>query len=200
MYSKYSHKYKSDIITIFAGEYYTSNKREVISTVLGSCISVCLFDTKKGIGGMNHFMLPTGSGNNFVNKSSGLQKEKLTENSLRYGITSMEVLIAQMQKKGAKRENLQAKIFGGGRVITLKSTAPSIGEKNINFARAFLHTEGISIESEDVGDNAGRKIFYLQGENSVFVKRIPITDAIEEEEKYIYKLEQLKEKMDVTFF
>ncbi len=197
MYRKYDSKLKSNVLTIFAGEYYISTNKEIISTVLGSCISVCLYDIVTGVGGMNHFMLPESaeSKNKIFTKDSLLKKEELSEKSMRYGITAMEVLIAEMQKHGAKRINLQAKVFGGGKVISSNNSMQSIGDKNIGFARAFLKTERIVITKENVGDNYGRKIFFMTGRDSVFVKKVAIEPAVTEEQNYMKKLMLLKNNM-----
>jgi len=201
VYRKYDAKLKSNIMTIFAGELYISNKKEVISTVLGSCISVCMYDTVKGIGGMNHFMLPESTLSEGVYYTrKGLNKEELTENSMRYGITAMEILIGEMQKKGAERRNLRAKIFGGGNVISRNRNRASVGDKNIGFARAYLKTEGIKIESENVGSSYGRKIFFLTGKNTVFVKKVALEPAENEERMYMKKLLELKQKTEITIF
>ena len=204
MYNKFDAKLQSNVLTIFAGEYYISTKKEIISTVLGSCISVCLYDIIKGIGGMNHFMLPESSvsADKLFSKDSLINKEELTEQSMRYGITAMEVLIAEMQKKGADRLNLKAKIFGGGKVLTTNnnSSMQSIGDKNIGFARAFLKMEGIKIEKEDVGSTYGRKIFFITGRDSVFVKKVAIEPAAAEERSYMRKLLELKKQANITIF
>lgn len=201
MYKKYDSRLKSQIMTIFAGEYFISSKQEVISTVLGSCIAVCLYDPENKIGGMNHFMLPEGGQvqNELYNKQ-GLNKEKLTADSMRYGITAMEVLIGEMQKRGAERSNLKAKIFGGGRVINRDFTGSTVGDKNIGFAKAYLKTENIPIESEDVGRTHGRKIYFLTNNNSVFVKKVDLEPAVEEERNYMKKLLAMKQKSDITIF
>ena len=199
MYRKYDAKLKTQIMTIFAGEYYISSANEVISTVLGSCIAVCLYDSENRIGGMNHFMLPEGSQSGFSSQS-GLDRDKLTENSMRYGITAMEVLIGEMQKRGARRDNLRAKIFGGGKVINKSFTGTTVGDKNIGFARAFLKTEEIPILGENVGSTFGRKIFFLTENNSVFVKKVDIEPAEAEEREYMRKLSALKQKSDITIF
>jgi chemotaxis protein CheD len=201
VYKKFDAKLKANIMTIFAGELYISTKQEVISTVLGSCISVCMYDSEKGIGGMNHFMLPeSAAAEGRLYSGNELMKEQLTEDSMRYGITAMERLIGEMQKNGAHRINLRAKIFGGGKIITGKTSVTSVGDKNIGFARAYLKTEGIKIESENVGNTFGRKIFFLTGKNSVFVKKVALEPAILEERTYMKKLLELKQKTDVTIF
>ena len=202
MYRKYDSKLKNTVLTIFAGEYFVSGSGEIISTVLGSCISVCLYDDVIGIGGMNHFMLPESRGNTggLGMAESGLTRDELTEKSMRYGITAMEVLIAEMQKKGAERKNLRAKIFGGGNVISRNSSTQSIGDKNIGFTRAFLKMEDIPIESENVGDSFGRKIFFLSGQNKIFMKKVSVEQAITEEQNYMNKLLEMKKQGDVTIF
>ncbi len=201
MYRKYDSKLKSHILTIFAGEYYVSSTNEIISTVLGSCISVCLYDYKNEIGGMNHFMLPDKK-KPATNKTAEnhLEKEALTEKSMRYGITAMEILIAEMQKNGAVRENLKAKIFGGGKVLSGNHRIQSVGDKNIGFARAFLKTEGIKIEKENVGNTFGRKIFFLTGDNSVFMKKVEMNQALSEEFNYMSKLKEMKKQGEITIF
>lgn len=199
MYRKYDSRLKTQIMTIFAGEYYISSANEVISTVLGSCIAVCLFDPVKRIGGMNHFMLPEGNQSSFSSQA-GLDRDKLTENSMRYGITAMEVLIGELQKRGARRDNLKAKIFGGGKVINKNFSGTTVGDKNIGFARAFLKTEEIPILGENVGNTYGRKIFFLTENNSVFVKKVDIEPAEAEEREYMKKLSVLKQQSDITIF
>lgn len=199
MYRKFDSKLKCSVLTIFAGECFVSNRSDVISTVLGSCVSVCLIDEKKRVGGMNHFMLPedkrVGRLNNGV-----LGDDVMDDDGMRYGITAMEVLIAEMQKNGASRRNLRAKIFGGGNVISHSRHTESVGTKNIGFARAFLKSEGIPIEKESVGDLYGRKIFFLTGENRVFMKKVAIENALTEEQRYMQKLKELKNLADVTLF
>jgi len=199
MYRKYDGRFKTQIMTIFAGEYYISSSQEVISTVLGSCIAVCLYDSVNKIGGMNHFMLPSGNQESFIHDSV-IDKDKLTEQSMRYGITAMEVLVGEMQKRGARRTHMKAKIFGGGKVINKSMTGPSVGDKNIGFAKAYLKMEKIPIESENVGETFGRKIYFLTENNSVFLKRVELEPAVEEERNYMKKLQALKQKSDVTIF
>ena len=202
MYRKYDSKIKSTVLTIFAGEYFVSKEGEVISTVLGSCIAVCLSDEKNKIGGMNHFMLPEEKSGrlNITLNNSTMQKDELTEKSMRYGITAMEVLIAQMQKNGAERTNLSAKIFGGGNVLSRNTEIMSVGDKNIGFARAFLKMENIPIEMENVGDRFGRKIFFLSGQNKVFMRKVAVEKALSEEQLYMKKLKEIRKQGEVTLF
>jgi len=199
MYRKFDPKLKCSVITIFSGECFVSNKNDVISTVLGSCIAVCLIDVINNVGGMNHFMLPEDR-RVYHMDGTRLKQDVMDDNAMRYGITSMEVLIAEMQKNGASRTNLRAKVFGGGNVISKTTNTESVGDKNIGFARAFLKTEGIPIEKESIGDKFGRKIFFVTGENRVFLKKVTIENALLEEQKYMKKLKHLKSDTDITLF
>ncbi len=203
MYKKLDRKLNKHIITIYPGELYISTEREIISTVLGSCIAVCLYDETQKIGGMNHFMLPdssTGKKKLFTNDYF-IKKEHLTEKSMRYGITAMDILIAEMQKKGATRLNLIAKIFGGGNVLNSGgSNILSIGDKNIDFARAYLKMEHIKISKEDVGNYYGRKIFFVIDKGTVFVKKVGFDPIKKKEKDYYRKLMEMKQKDNLTIF
>lgn len=182
-------------ITIYMGGYYVSKDPSVIKTVLGSCISVCLFETKKLIGGMNHFMLPE------------LKDYDATDdyNNTRYGIFAMEVLINEIIKLGGKKENLVAKIFGGGHVLTsMTSNILNVADKNIKFAKKFLNDEKIPIVSADIGGNSPRKVFFFNTENRILMKKLETATqefSVEQEIKYSKSLKsKLEEKSDITLF
>ena len=129
-------------VQIMQGEFYvTDNAQEVLTTILGSCISACIRDPVVGIGGMNHFLLPEGDG--------------ADRNAHRFGVNAMEVLINDILKRGGVRSRLQAKLFGGANVINAMS---DVGSRNAKFARQFLGDEGISITGGDVGGTAPRRI------------------------------------------
>lgn len=147
---------------ISPGEYYFTDKDMVIVTVLGSCVSACIRDSVTGIGGMNHFMLPDGA---------SADKDSPVSESMRYGTYAMEVLINQLLKNGARRENLEAKIFGGGNV--LKSfTTMNVGDRNASFVRKFLKEERIRITGEDLLDIYPRKVYYFPKTGKVLVKKL----------------------------
>ena len=126
------------MVTIETGGVFASSRPILIQTVLGSCIAACLRDPVTRIGGMNHFMLPRASGADLGAPA-------------RYGVHAMELLINKIMQLGGARERLEAKLFGGGNVLATKFTCISIGEKNIEFARQFLRTEGIRLAEEQVG-------------------------------------------------
>ena len=140
---------------IMPGELYVSASGEMIVTTLGSCVSACIRDRVRGIGGMNHFMLPmqgdhssTQWGSNSVSSAS------------RYGNWAMEYLINEILKCGGYKNNFEIKLFGGGNV--LRNSSASIGQKNIDFVKAYLEKEGLSVTSEDLGDSYPRKILNVQ--------------------------------------
>ena len=137
----YDRTFDCDAAKILPGEYYCTFKDMLIVTVLGSCVSACIRDRVSGIGGMNHFMLPDG----------GDGSNPLISASARYGTYAMEVLINELLKSGARRENLEAKVFGGGNVLR-GLTALNVGERNAAFVRAYLKAEGIRVLAEDLTD------------------------------------------------
>lgn len=165
---------------ISAGELHVTNQNEVISTVLGSCVSVCLFDQINNVSGINHFMLPEKITSSFVNEDNQFDGSLLLTNSLRYGAYSMELLINEILKLGGEKKYLNAKVFGGGNVLNIYSDKRTIGEQNIDFVLAFLKAEKIDVISKDVGGNTGRKLLYYTKENKVYIKNIPIRSIPEE--------------------
>ncbi|HRF45338.1 MAG TPA: chemoreceptor glutamine deamidase CheD [Candidatus Competibacteraceae bacterium] len=153
-----------DVIRILAGECYVTHCHEMITTVLGSCVSACIRDTVTGIGGMNHFMLPAGkaerNGNGAVH---GLSADAA------YGGYAMELLINSILKYGGRRERLEVKIFGGGRII---GGIADIGFGNINFIRTYLRTEGLKVVAEDVGGDFPRRMAYFPATGKVLLKKL----------------------------
>ena len=142
---------------ILPGEFYVTDREELITTVLGSCVSACIYDPSSRLGGMNHFMLP---GNEVANDADG---------STRYGLFAMESLVNEILKRGSLKKNLRAKLFGGGQIIENMS---DIGQKNIRFARKFLFSEAIPLESHDLGLSFPRKVNFFPFSGKVMVKRL----------------------------
>ena len=141
---------------VLPGEYFVSRDEMAIVTVLGSCIAACLWDRFMRIGGMNHFMLPDGDSSDV---------------SGRYGSYAMELLINEMLKLGARRESMQAKIFGGAQVMA-NFTTMNVGERNTSFVTEYLQTERIPIVSEDVLDIYPRKVVFFPSTGKAMVKRL----------------------------
>jgi len=149
---------------ILPGEYYVTTENEMITTVLGSCISACVRDPVFGVGGMNHFMLPeSGAG------ASDTWNDSLVSASARYGNVAMEHLITDIQKFGGVRENLEVKITGGGRVLAMMT---DVGKRNIVFVREYIRAEGLRLMAEDVGDIYPRKVVYSPRTGRVQVKKL----------------------------
>jgi chemotaxis protein CheD len=178
---------------ISPGEYFYTDKDMMIVTVLGSCISACIRDSKTGIGGMNHFMLPD---------SAAADKDSPVSESMRYGTYAMEVLINQLIRNGARRENLEAKIFGGGNV--LKSfTTTNVGARNAEFVKKYLKDEHIRIVGEDLLDIYPRKVYYFPKTGKVMVKKLmKLTNntVFEREKDYASKLKVADVGGDVDLF
>jgi chemotaxis protein CheD len=193
MHKTHNNQFKRDMIIIQPGEYYVTNKDEVIATVLGSCISVCLRDSKAGVGGMNHFMLP---GDFRVDDIFNSQ-------SARYGMYAMELLLGEIIKLGGGREHLGAKVFGGGHVLASVSKEHStVPQSNIEFVKAFLSMEGIQVLNSDVGGIHGRKVLFMPKSGQAFVKKlVPEAEAkvVETERRFKSSLTQPKSE-DVVFF
>jgi chemotaxis protein CheD len=162
------HHFQYDAVKVLPGEYFVSNEDLIIMTVLGSCIAACIWDGKVRAGGMNHFMLPDGDG---------------SDGAGRYGSYAMELLINEMLKKGARRESMQAKIFGGAQVMAGFTTL-NVGERNTKFVLDYLATERIPVVSQDVLDIHPRKVCFFPLTGKALVKRLahshPETLAVEE--------------------
>ncbi|MDE1923780.1 MAG: chemoreceptor glutamine deamidase CheD [Gammaproteobacteria bacterium] len=149
---------------ILPGEFYVTRSDEGVSTVLGSCISACIRDRVNGVGGMNHFMLPE---DNSVGKDSWSMADGTP--STRYGTNAMESLINEALKLGARRDRLELKLFGGGRILP---SMTDIGARNIAFARNFVRIEGIPVAAEDLGDTVPRHVVYFPATGRVRLKRL----------------------------
>lgn len=161
------------------GEVYVSSQDECISTVLGSCVSVCMIDKVKMIGGMNHIMLPQQKNTN--NHSSFIASQEG-----RYGMAAMERLINEIIKKGGKKNQLEAKVFGGAKMFDFNFST-NIGQSNVDFVLWFLKNEGIKITAQDVGGTSSRRIFFNPADNKVLVKQISTSKTIVQAEQNLLK-------------
>ncbi|RJG05921.1 chemoreceptor glutamine deamidase CheD [Noviherbaspirillum cavernae] len=157
----YDRTFDCDAAKILPGEYYFTCKDMLIVTVLGSCVSACIRDRVTGIGGMNHFMLPDGGGD----------ADSPISASMRYGTYAMEILINDLLKAGARRENLEAKVFGGGNVLR-GFIAINVGQRNAQFVRDYLRAESIRITAEDLNDIHPRKVYFFPRTGKVLVKKL----------------------------
>ncbi len=176
---------------ILPGEFYVTQSDEAIITSLGSCVSACIRDRVFRIGGMNHFMLPEASGNPW---SGG----DLATEAARYGSFAMEQLINDILKAGGRRENLEIKLTGGGRVLENVST--NIGEKNIRFAKEYLRNEGLEVIGEDLGGTLPRRVVYFPATGKLRVKKMGSNKVITQECAYQDRISHEHIEGDIELF
>lgn len=180
---------------ILPGEYYVTSHDEVIVTVLGSCISACIRDKIFGIGGMNHFMLPHTPDDLSHHIHSGP-----STSASRYGSYAMEMLINDILKHGGRRENLEVKIFGGGKILR---NMTDVGVRNIKFVEEYIALEAIPLLSEATGDIYPRKVVYHPHSGKVKVKKLRSLHndtLIKREEEYQQTIEVKPVAGDVELF
>ena len=139
---------ESDVVYVEPGQLLVCTEPCRLRTVLGSCVSVCLYDPELRHGGMNHFMLPSAPSS--------------TENSSRYGDKAMAILVERLERLGSERRQLCAKVFGGARVLFAESEFMHLGRRNVDFAMDWLNQHNISVvESSVLGTRARRLEFDL---------------------------------------
>ncbi|HET9864094.1 MAG TPA: chemoreceptor glutamine deamidase CheD [Steroidobacteraceae bacterium] len=173
---------------LLPGEYYVTRHAEVICTVLGSCVSACIRDARLQIGGMNHFMLPL-DGSRGESAWGGAVSA-----ATRYGNVAMERLINDILKQGGRREDLEIKLVGGGRVLTEMSN--DIGARNIDFVRQYVRDEGFRVLNEDLGDVHARRVVYFPQSGRLRVRKIHVDRdeaLVARERQYLAQLDQRTE-------
>lgn len=167
------------VAQVLPGDYYVTKDDEIITTVLGSCVTTCVRDEDVGIGGLNHFMLPYQGG------------EFSRGDAMRYGGYAVERLINELVKYGARRERLEIKVFGGGKVIAGMS---DIGRKNIDFVHDYFKTEELPIAAEDVGGTCARKVRYFPASGKAMLQRL----ATHETHEVVREEAELNRKLSVA--
>jgi chemotaxis protein CheD len=148
-------------VKLLPGEYYVTSEDIALTTVLGSCVSACIRDSTSCIGGMNHFMLPDEA--DPVSSNTGT--------AMRYGAYAMEVLVNELLRAGARRERLEAKVFGGGAVLA-NMTLLNIGERNADFVLRYLQMERIRIAAQDLRGTLPRRINFFPLSGKVAVRKL----------------------------
>lgn len=148
-------------VKLLPGEYYVTSRDMVLTTVLGSCVSACVRDSTAGIGGMNHFMLPEDADPTSRDAAA----------AMRYGAYAMEMLLNELFKAGARRERLEAKVFGGGAVLA-NMTMLNIGDRNADFVLRYLQTEQVRIAAQDLRGSLPRRINYFPVTGRVTVRKL----------------------------
>ncbi len=180
---------------ILPGEFYVTKFNEAVVTVLGSCVSACIRDRVKHIGGMNHFMLPAGNEDN-------LEELNKAGNAARYGNFAMEQLINTILSNGGNREHLEVKLFGGGKVLGGMDQI-LIGDKNIAFIRGYVILEGLSVVAQDLGDVYPRKVMYFPNTGKVWLKKLHKVDnktIASREKRYKVEIQQQPVESDIELF
>jgi chemotaxis protein CheD len=145
-------------VYLHPGELFTATEPTEVTTILGSCVSVCLWDTRLRIGGINHFLLPTPPGGHVP--------------SIRYGDSAVPALLEELARLGSVRRHLQAKVFGGSTSggFLQPATGSSLGQRNAELARKLLAEAGIAILAEDLGGPYGRKVRFRTDDGMALVK------------------------------
>lgn len=174
---------------LLPGQFYVTGGEAVV-TVLGSCVAACIRDPVAGIGGMNHFMLPLRPDRHAGPLSA----------ATRYGNHAMECLINEVLRLGGRRPNLEAKVFGGARVLTMCS---DIGRRNVAFVHAYLALEGVPIVAQDVGGEHPRKVIFFPREGLVRVRLLTrgrAEDPSAQERAYLRELQTRSVGGDIEIF
>ena len=155
----------NDAVKVLPGEFFVHDEDILVMTTLGSCIAACLWDREKRVGGMNHFLLPAAAPGAGGGADGG-----------RYGSYAMDLLIGELVKRGATRATMEAKVFGGGAVISGMNSI-NVGERNTAFVMDYLRTERITVVSKDVMDVYARKVCFLPASGKAMVKRLASTNT-----------------------
>lgn len=175
---------------ITAGEVVASGTSLELYTILGSCVAACLFDPERGVGGMNHFMLPYHTEDPAV--------------SARYGIHAMEILINKIMKLGGDRRRLRAKVFGASHVLNMGDSRWNVARCNAQFIREFLHIEKIPILAERLDQDIPMRVHFMTDSGKAYVKMIASSNPlINRERQYSQKAaEQIihPDRTSVTLF
>ncbi|HKM14434.1 MAG TPA: chemoreceptor glutamine deamidase CheD [Marinospirillum sp.] len=152
--------FEMEAVKILPGEFYVTQQNLLLVTVLGSCVAACIRDKSLGLGGITHFMLPFEQNN-----------IELIDSSIRYGSHALEVLINELLKLGASRENLEAKVFGGGDVLSAEGSH-IIGERNAAFLLNYLEAENITLVSQSLLGSYPQKVYFFPSSGRVLVKKL----------------------------
>ncbi|MBK5260171.1 MAG: chemotaxis protein CheD [Thermoanaerobaculia bacterium] len=145
-----------DRLYLYPGAVAVVHRPSVITTILGSCVAVCLWDPSTGRAGMNHFILPRGGG----------------PPTARYGNHAMPMLLEEVLGLGARRKNLLAAVFGGACLLAGESREPKLGDRNLLEARSFLDHEHIPLVNENSGGREGRKLTFRTADGNAVVRKL----------------------------
>ncbi len=175
-------------VNIKQGDYCVTDQKVVITTVLGSCISVCLHDKQTGFGGINHFMLPTKCDDNDMYRP------------FRFGAFAMEQMVNQLLKQGAEKDQLEVKVIGGAKMMGKLS---NIGQLNIDFITQYINDEKLHLVAQDIAGDQGRKLAFFPSTGRLLVSRIAQIEnqqLLATESKNFNKSEKLDSQHGVELF
>ncbi len=164
-----SHRYfdrtfQAEAVKIAPGEYFATDSPLMLVTLLGSCVSACIRDPERKIGGLNHFLLP-----------HSIEQDKFA--AARYGNFAMELLINSLLKLGARRQALVAKVFGGANVVRIMKNS-QVGSSNSEFVLDYLQSEGIKVLAADLGGLQPRRVHYFPQTGQVMLRMLPQAEAL----------------------
>lgn len=186
----FDNRFNAQALKVLPGEYLVTGRDVMLVTVLGSCVSACIRDPLLQIGGMNHFMLPD------------CDTTDSSSESARYGGYAMEVLINELLKRGAARERLETKVFGGGAVLP-GFTVNNVGQRNGRWVLEYLAAEHLGIAGQDLFDVCPRRVHYFPRTGRVMVKRLPSandTEVLASEKLYRARLKESPTHGSVELF
>ena len=190
----FDREFDSVAVKLLPNEYYVTAENMVLSTVLGSCVAACVRDSIAGVGGMNHFMLPDAGSNGGSVAASA---------SMRYGAYAMEMLLNELFKAGARRERLEAKVFGGGAVLA-NMTMLNIGDRNADFVLRYLQLEQVRVAAQDLRGGLPRRVSYFPRSGKAMVRKLHrIDDAAQvrrDEQQLVQTLAQQPMRNKVELF
>jgi chemotaxis protein CheD len=184
----YDSHFKKEVVTIYPGEYYSTTGTEMISTVLGSCVSIVLYDTVAKVGGINHFMLA---------RDTSLDEDAEKKLMGKFGEYAIDLLINDIIKKGGVLSRLEAKVFGGGNIFNMNASQNQVGDTNSKFAFEFLKKLNIPVVKSDTGGVNPRKIFFDPETFKVLMKyinnrHIDGNSLEEKEKKYAIEIKKIE--------
>ncbi|NLW03620.1 MAG: chemoreceptor glutamine deamidase CheD [Pseudomonadaceae bacterium] len=188
----YDPYFEMDAVKILPGEFYVTQQNLLLVTVLGSCVAACIRDKTLGLGGISHFMLPPFEQND----------QELIDSSIRYGSHALEVLINELLKQGASRENLEAKVFGGGNVLSAEGSQV-IGERNAAFLLGYLEAEKVAVASQSLLGAYPQKVYFFPSSGRVLVKklkRLNNTTIFDREALYFERLLNIQVAGNIELF
>ncbi len=186
----FDRRMNSTVVRVFQGDFYvTVNSTEVLTTILGSCIAVCVRDPVVCCGGMNHFLLP----------AALTPDQEVPPLAMRYGSFSIERLINDILSEGGRRERLEAKVFGGANVMHGTS---NIGWRNADFVETYLKNEDIKIAARNLRGIWPRQVRYYPttGKAQMRALKVALPEIFKQEEDLRYRPLVEEEKGDVEFF